>query len=90
MGGGQNLLALQFQYIVTLANCNKASIKKSSAASLTRNKMSSLVGGPSMVGGLGPGAPDPPKSGPGLTSILDRGEFLPLDAIIWWHGISRV
>ena len=29
--------------------------------------MSSLVGGPSMVGGLGPGAPwAPPKSGPVL------------------------
>jgi len=29
--GEQNLLALQCQYRVTLANCNKASIKKSSA-----------------------------------------------------------
>jgi len=29
--------------------------------------MSGLVGGPSMVGGLGPGPPGPiPKSGPGL------------------------
>jgi len=37
--GEQNLLALQFQYVVTLANCNKASIKKSSADSLTRNKI---------------------------------------------------
>ena len=31
--GGQNLLALQFQYVVTLANCNKTSIMKSSADS---------------------------------------------------------
>jgi len=31
--GKQNLFALQFQYIVTLANCNKASIKKSSCSS---------------------------------------------------------
>ena len=38
-GGGANLLALQFQHIVTLANCNKASIKKSSADSLARNKI---------------------------------------------------
>jgi len=29
----------QFQYIVALANCNKASIEKSSADSLARNKM---------------------------------------------------
>jgi len=27
----QNLFAMQFQYAVTLANCNKASIKKLSA-----------------------------------------------------------
>ena len=38
-GGEHNLLAVQFQYIVTLANCNKASIKKSSADSLERNKI---------------------------------------------------
>jgi len=38
-GAGQNLLALQFEYIVTLANCNKASIKKSSADSLARSKI---------------------------------------------------
>jgi len=31
--------ALQFQYTVTLANCNKASIKKSSADSLARNEI---------------------------------------------------
>ena len=37
--GGQKFLALQFQYIVTLANCNKASIKKSSADSLARNEI---------------------------------------------------
>jgi len=36
--GRQNLLALPFQYIVTLANCNKTSIKKLSADSLARNK----------------------------------------------------
>ena len=36
---GRDLLALQFQYIVTLANCNKASIKKSLADSLARNKI---------------------------------------------------
>jgi len=28
--------------------------------------MSSLVGGPSMVGGLGPGAPSPPPLNPAL------------------------
>jgi len=38
-GREQNLLALQFQYIVTLANCNKTSIMKSSADSLARNKI---------------------------------------------------
>ena len=33
--------------------------------------MSSLVGGPSMVGGLGPGAPCPsPKSGPELEYLF--------------------
>jgi len=37
--GGGNLLALQFQYVVALANCNKASIKRSSADSLARNKI---------------------------------------------------
>jgi len=38
-GGGQNLLAHCNHYIVKLANCNTASIKKSSADSLARNKI---------------------------------------------------
>jgi len=35
--------------------------------------MSSLVGGPSMVGDLGPGAPCPPKSGPGWSEARHVG-----------------
>jgi len=32
--------------------------------------MSSLVGGPSMVRGLGPGPPEIPKSGPDGTALV--------------------
>ena len=51
-GGAQNLLALQFQYIVTLANCSKESIKKSKADSLARKKYEQFGGRP----GAQPGA----------------------------------
>jgi len=57
----QNLHALQFQYIVILANCNKASIKKLSADSLARNK-NEKFGGRTCGERPGARAPSPPKS----------------------------
>ena len=37
------------------------------AATLTNFDLKGLVGGPLLVGGLGPGSPGPLKSGPGVS-----------------------
>jgi len=46
--------------------------------------MSSLVGGPSMVGGLGPGSPaPPPKSGPVLSDASITAHPCSLSVCLW-------
>jgi len=56
-GAGGKILALQFQYIVTLANCNKASIKKSSLIHQQEIKYEQFGGRPLYGGRPGAWAP---------------------------------
>jgi len=97
----QNLFALQFQYIVTLEDCNKASIKKSPAhhssreegfpGSLVLSHKRCFAGELGLSGGLGPLGP-PRNLITGLEEVVNSPSgvwgVLELSKHVWTHTAS--